>query len=186
MIDSETVQKIRNLVTSKEDNGWRCESYGEEKNLRAVLIGEKHHAVSIGEEYYDEAEDIEIQNAIVGWIKPGYIVSERDALSKKQQISAMDTNISENACFFGYIGSDEEKQGKIIIECSYVCTRPIAAILGGWHVREKSEIHKTLNEERNVFWQDGIGSFQKFGYICIWNQMDVERFHEKKEKEGES
>ncbi len=172
MIGSETVVNIKNLVTSKEDSGWRCKSYGEEKNPLAVLMGESHNKTD---------EEVEIQNTVIGWIKPGYIVSERSALFVKGQISAANTNISENACFFGLIGCDEEKQGNIIIECSEVCTRPIAAILGSWHLREDSKIHETLNERITVF-QDGIVSFQKFGYICIWNEKDVERVREEKEK----
>ncbi len=152
MIDPETVQNIRNLVISKEDKGWRCKSFGEEKNPLAILVGEKHH---------DMTEDIELQNTIIGLIKPGYIVSERSALFIKGQISTMNTNISEKACFFGLIGCDEEKQGKIIIECSEVCTRPIVAILGAQHVREESKIHETLNISITVF-QDGTGSSQKF------------------------
>ncbi|VVB89413.1 Uncharacterised protein [uncultured archaeon] len=147
------------------------------------MIGEKHHKVKIDEKIYDMTEDRELQNTIIGWIEPGYVVSERSAQDIKQQISKTNTNISENSCFFGFIGCDEEKQGKIIIECSKVCTRPIAAILGGSHVREESKIHETLNEERIAVFQGGIESIQNFGYICIWNERDVEMFREKKEKE---
>jgi hypothetical protein len=177
MIDTESVENIKNLVKSKESDGWRCKSYGEEKNTLAVLMGESHNKTDA---------EIEIQNTIVGWIKPGYIVSERCALFVKQQISVMNTNISENACFFGSIGSDEEKQGNIIIDCSEVCTRPIAAILGDWHVKEDSKIHETLDYPRNPVYQDSIESIQKFGYICIWNERNVEKLREKKENERAS
>lgn len=159
MIDPKIVKDIKNLLKSKEDDGWRCRSYG--KDPIAVLMGESHNTTD---------DELELQNTIIGWVEPGYILTERLASHVKSQISSVYNNVAENACFLGNIGCDEETQGNIVEDCSEVSSRPIVAILGAWHVRKDSRIHETLNEH--------------ISYICIWNEGDIEKKRREKENEG--
>lgn len=159
MIDPKILRDIKNLLKSKEEDGWRCRLYG--KDPIAVLMGESHNTTD---------DELELQNTIIGWVEPGYILSERIALHVKSQISSVCNNIAENACFFGNIGCDEEKQGNIVADCSEVGSRPVVAILGAWHVNEYSSIHETLNKH--------------ISYICVWNERDIEKKRKEKKKEG--
>jgi hypothetical protein len=163
MIDPKVVKDIKNLLKSKEDNGWRCRSYG--KYPIVVLIGESHNITN---------DELELQNTLIGWVEPGYILSERLASHVKSQISSVYNNIAENACFFGNIECDEEKQGNIVENCSEVSSKPIVAILGAWHVRKDSRIHENFHENLN----------EHNSYICIWNERDIEKKRREKENEG--
>jgi hypothetical protein len=150
MIEPIDIQLMKDIENLAKDIGYQFGFYGD--NPIAIIIGETHS---------ETGEKLEFQNTIVRMIKPECVISERYAEAVKSQIMQKDKSLAERARFVGFIGSSEDIQGNIIEKCSKVCTEPLIVLIGHWHARKRSNIHKILKG--------------KIGYGCVWSEEECEK-----------
>jgi len=158
------IEKYIDGINKKNKNcDWQIKKNEDENEV--VIIGEEHfHKEKV------DGEEWKLQRFIIEEIKPKYIVSERYKELIEEQMKGLKI---EGVCFCDGIGDDEEIQGKKIKECLGISERPVIALIGHIHAREKSEIHKYC-KNNNI------------NYICIWNKKKVTKEDVfEREKEGE-
>lgn len=161
------IEKYIDGINKKDKNcDWQIKKNEDENDV--IIIGEEH--------FIDEkvdGEEWKLQRFIIEEIKPKYIVSERYKYQFDEQMKGLKI---EGVCFCDGIGDNEEIQGKKIKECLGISERPIIALIGHTHAREKSEIHKYC-KNNNI------------NYICIWNKKKVKNkdiLNKEKEEEIKS